>query len=352
MNQVQLHVDALGLFVIIGLMSALCTWVVVNNAGRFGLLDVPNERSSHASTTPRGGGLSIVLATFLGLLLFKSLKNPTPNQIAPVMLSGAIVALIGLFDDLGKVRSISSRLAAHVVAACIGLWIIGGVPQFSVSSYAIEPTIIGNVFAILYVVWLINLYNFMDGINGLAGVEAISVCVLVSVLSARNGLTATPVISLMILAGAVAGFLVFNFPFARVFMGDVGSGFLGLTFAMLSLISANEKENMFWVWLIMLGVFIVDASYTLCHRLIHGENVKTAHRNHAYQVLARRLNSHRSVTIGVLIVNVFWLFPVAFLVVEKRLSGVVAVAIAYSPIVVAVHYFSKGKGSLARSNEV
>ena len=192
MNQVQLHADAFGLLAIIGLVSALCTWGVVKNAGRFGLLDVPNERSSHATTTPRGGGLSIVLATFLGLLLFNSLKNPTPNQIAPVMLSGAIVALIGLFDDIGKVRSISTRLAAHVVGASIGLWIIGGVPQISVLSYEIEPSIIGNVFAILYVVWLINLYNFMDGINGLAGVEAISVCVLVSVLSARNGLTATP----------------------------------------------------------------------------------------------------------------------------------------------------------------
>jgi Fuc2NAc and GlcNAc transferase len=86
--------------------------------------------------------------------------------------------------------------------------------------------------------------------------------------------------------------------------------------------------------------------------LFNGENVKTAHRNHAYQVLARRLNSHRSVTVGVLIVDVFWLFPVAFLVVEERLSGVVAVAVAYCPIVVAVHYFSKGKGSLARSSEV
>ena len=352
MNQVQLHADAFGLLVIIGLVSALCTWGVVKNAGRFGLLDVPNERSSHASITPRGGGLSIVSATFLGLFLFNSLKNTTPNQIAPVMLSGAIVALIGLFDDLGNVRSISTRLGTHVVGAGIGLWIIGGIPKLSVCSYGFQPSVIGNILAILYIVWLINLYNFMDGINGLAGVEAISVCVLVSVLSARNGLTPTPIISLLILASAVAGFLAFNFPFARVFMGDVGSGFLGLTFAMLSLISANEKENMFWVWLIMLGVFIVDASYTLCHRLINGENVKTAHRNHAYQVLARRLDSHRLVTVGVLIVNIFWLFPVAFLVVEKRLSGVVAVAVAYCPIIVAVHYFSKVKGSLAGSSEV
>jgi Fuc2NAc and GlcNAc transferase len=287
--------------------------------------------------------MSIVLATFLGLFLFDSFKTSTPNQIPPVLLSGAIVALIGLFDDLGNVRSISTRLGTHVVGAGIGLWIIGGVPQISVLSYAIEPSIIGNIFAVLYVVWLINLYNFMDGINGLAGVEAISVCVLVAVLSVRNGLTSTPVISLLILASAVAGFLVFNFPSARVFMGDVGSGFLGLTFAMLSLISANEKENMFWVWMIMLGVFVVDTSYTLFYRLLKGENVKVAHRGHAYQVLARRLNSHRLVTVGVLIVNVFWLFPVAFLVVEKRLSGVVAVAFAYGPIFVAVHFFSKGK---------
>jgi Fuc2NAc and GlcNAc transferase len=92
----------------------------------------------------------------------------------------------------------------------------------------------------------------------------------------------------------------------------------------------------------MLGVFIVDTSYTLCHRLINGENVKTAHKKHAYQVLARRFNSHRSVTIGVLIINVFWLFPIAFLVVENRFAGSVAVITAYSPIVVAVHFFSKG----------
>jgi Fuc2NAc and GlcNAc transferase len=352
MNQAQQLSNSLGPYVIIGLVSALCTLGVVKTANKFGLLDIPNERSSHASITPRGGGLSIVLATFIGLFFLKSVENLSTDQVAPIIFGGFIVALIGLFDDLGKVRSIATRLAAHVVGASIGLGIIGGIPKLSVFSYGIEPSIIGNILAILYVVWLINLYNFMDGINGLAGVEAISVCVLVAILSVRNGLTSTPVISLMILASAVTGFLVFNFPFARVFMGDVGSGFLGLTFALLSLVSANEKENMFWVWLIMLGVFIVDTSYTLCHRLINGENVKTAHKNHAYQVLARRLNSHRLVTVGVLIVNVFWLFPVAFLVVEKRLSGVVAVAFAYCPIFVAVHYFSKGKGSLARSNEV
>ena len=94
---------------------------------------------------------------------------------------------------------------------------------------------------------------------------------------------------------------------------------------------------------IMLGVFIVDASYTLFYRLLKGENVKVAHRGHAYQVLARRFNSHRSVTIGVLIINVFWLFPIAFLVVENRFAGAVAVLTAYCPIVAAVHYFSKGK---------
>jgi Fuc2NAc and GlcNAc transferase len=104
--------------------------------------------------------------------------------------------------------------------------------------------------------------------------------------------------------------------------------------------------------MIMLGVFIVDATYTLFRRLINGENIKVAHRDHAYQVLARRLNSHTLVTIGVVIVNIFWLFPIAFLVVEKQFSGLTATAIAYCPVVVAVHLISNSKGLAARSNEV
>jgi Fuc2NAc and GlcNAc transferase len=147
------------------------------------------------------------------------------------------------------------------------------------------------------------------------------------------------------LAAATLGFLVFNWPPAKIFMGDVGSGFVGFIIGIFSLIAADSVGSLGWVWVILLGVFIVDATVTLIGRLIRKQKLHVAHRSHAFQHLALRFGSHKPVTIGVVAINLFWLFPIAFAVTEGRIDGFAGVLIAYSPLTIAALVFGAGTPS-------
>jgi Fuc2NAc and GlcNAc transferase len=201
-----------------------------------------------------------------------------------------------------------------------------------------------DVLVALYLVWLLNLYNFMDGIDGIAGVEAVSVSLGAAVLVylATDSSSAVDISLPLLLAGAVAGFLVWNFPPARIFMGDAGSGFLGITIGILSLHAGALAPPLLWSWLILLGVFVVDATFTLLRRLLRGERVYQAHRSHAYQRAARRCGRHLPVTLAVAAINMFWLLPVAACVATGRLDGAAGLLIAYAPLVGAAARLGAG----------
>lgn len=192
---------------------------------------------------------------------------------------------------------------------------------------------------------MLNLYNFMDGIDGLASIEAICACLGASLIFWITG-NYSLILAPLILAFAVAGFCWWNFPPARIFMGDAGSGFLGVTLAILSIYSAWTSSALLFVWLIMLGVFIVDATLTLLRRLVRGDAVYEAHRSHAYQFASRQLKSHKKVTFGVAAINVFWLWPMALIVGKQWMDPVLGVFISYLPLI-ALAIFFKG-GSLER----
>jgi Fuc2NAc and GlcNAc transferase len=145
------------------------------------------------------------------------------------------------------------------------------------------------------------------------------------------------------MSAAVAGFLVWNFPPAKIFMGDAGSGFLGLMLGALALYSAHIAPQMLWVWLILLGVFIVDATYTLIRRLLLGDKVYEAHRSHAYQYATRKYGRHLPVTLAVLAINLFWLAPWAVAVAFGAVDGAVALLCAYVPLLWLAWYFHAGE---------
>jgi Fuc2NAc and GlcNAc transferase len=183
----------------------------------------------------------------------------------------------------------------------------------------------------LYLVWLLNLYNFMDGIDGIAAVEAVSVCLagaLFYVLLGEWGLALLP----LVLALACGGFLFWNFPPARIFMGDAGSGYLGMLLGLLSLQAALFDPRLLWAWLIMLGVFVVDASLTLLRRLLRGERVHQAHRSHAYQFASRQFGAHLPVTVAVAFINLCWLLPLSLWVVLGG-DGLSITLLAYTPLI-------------------
>ena len=147
------------------------------------------------------------------------------------------------------------------------------------------------------------------------------------------------------LASSVAGFLLWNHPPAKIFMGDAGSGFIGLCIASLVLLAANVSSGLLWAWLIMLGVFIVDATYTLSVRLMRGMKFYEAHRSHAYQHGALRFGKHWPVSYGVAAINLFWLAPWSWLVIYYKLDGAVALIFAYLPLLYLAHHYRAGKDS-------
>ena len=295
------------------------------------LVDVPNARSSHVVPTPRGGGVAIVLSFLLAVALLFATGVISLGVFAAYIGAGGMIAVIGFMDDHGHIAA-RWRLLGHFAAASWGLFWLGGLPVVTVLGFDFDLVWVGDILAVFYLVWMLNLYNFMDGIDGIASVEAICVCLGICLLywiSDVPDLIWLP----LFLAASVIGFLWWNFPPARIFMGDAGSGFLGGVLGLLSLHAAWTKPQMLWAWVILLGVFIVDATFTLLRRLFRGDKVYEAHRSHAYQFASRKMGSHMAVTLAVGMINICWLLPVALLVSKFELDGLVGVVVAYAPLV-------------------
>ncbi|KAB5619166.1 glycosyltransferase family 4 protein [Pseudomonas putida] len=305
------------------------------------LLDIPNSRSSHSRPTPRGGGVAIVLSFLAALVVLWGGNGASTADCLAVVGAGGGVAIIGFMDDHGHVAA-RWRLIGHFAAAAWALFWLGGWPTLTVFGFPLELGWVGTCIGLLYLVWMLNLYNFMDGIDGIAGVEALSVCLGACLLYGLAGYFSAIWMPLL-LALSAAGFLLWNFPPARIFMGDAGSGFLGVVLGTFSLAAAGLEGAFFWSWLILLGVFIVDATVTLMRRLFRGEKVHEAHRSHAYQYASRHFGRHLPVTLGVLAINFGWLLPIALLVSYQQLEGVVGLSLAYAPLVVLVLKFHAGK---------
>lgn len=323
------------------LISLLMTAGLRRYALARSIIDIPNARSSHVVPTPRGGGVAIVVSFLLALVLLGVTGVLDPHTVFAVAGAGGLIAIIGFMDDHGHIAA-RWRLLGHFIAAAWGLFWLGGLPPLTVFGVEIDLGWVGAVLAAVYLVWLLNLYNFMDGIDGIASVEAICVCLGACVLYWMSGfeqLMALPVILIM----AVGGFLYWNFPPAKIFMGDAGSGFLGITLGLLSLQAACASSQLFWCWLILLGVFVVDATFTLIRRLFRGDKVYEAHRSHAYQFASRRVGGHLPVTVAVALLTLCWLLPVAACVMLFGMDGFVGLLIAYVPLVaLAVAYNAGG----------
>ena len=316
-------------------VSFVLTAALRNYALRRSLIDVPNARSSHSVPTPRGGGVAIVavVAVVLSALSFAGLSS-APLTWA-VLAAGLAVAALGFADDHGHIAA-RWRLLGHFLASGWALFWLGGLPPLTIFGATLELGWMGHLLALLFLVWMLNLYNFMDGIDGIASVEAICTCLgallCYAVAMPESGPDALGQVEWLLIA-AVAGFGCWNFPRAWIFMGDAGSGFLGIVIGILALNAAWAAPQLLWSWLILLGVFIVDATFTLLHRLLRGEAVYQAHRSHAYQAAARRVGGHVPVTVTVALITLGWLLPWAISVADGRVDGAVALAVAYLPLI-------------------
>ncbi len=263
------------------------------------MLDIPNERSSHSIPTPRGGGLIICFISILTFFIYSFVSGE--NFYWSYFVGAIIIAVISLIDD---VRTISPflRILFHSLAAGLVVWSLGGFSDILIPFYGIiQIGFGGNVLAFLWIVWLINAYNFMDGIDGIAATQAVTAGIGWSLIGLVWGIADISFYG-AVLAVASGGFLLLNWQPAKIFMGDVGSAFLGYSFAVLPLFVVNRTGNPIlesklpWIAVFLVWFFVFDSVFTLFKRLFRGEKVWRAHREHIYQKLVISGLPHSTVT--------------------------------------------------------
>ncbi len=303
------------------------------------LLDVPNARSSHLEPTPRGGGLAIVLSFGVLFVVQVLSGGPDPRLALAVLPAVLIVAAIGLRDDLNDV-SATRRILVHAVAVAWALHWLGGELTIPVPQGQLSVGWSAHLLALVSIMWFLNLFNFMDGIDGIAAAEAAFIAFAGAWLSTQSG--QYDLCSLLLVLGAAAlGFLVWNWHPAKIFMGDVGSGFLGAALGILGLAAVFADADLFWPWLILPGVFVTDASVTLARRFVRGDRWFEAHRSHAYQRAARRWG-HARVTLGVFWINAGWLLPWALLAATEPQLGLLFALATYLPLLFLALWLDAG----------
>ena len=323
---------AVGAAVLIGVStSAILTAWVRRYALSSQLLDHPNERSSHTIPTPRGGGVAIVLSCLMLAGALGALGLIETRLVFAALGAGALVAMLGFIDDR---RSLAARwrFLGHAAAATWIVFCLDRIPPLPVFGVLVDLQFAGPLLTAVYLVWMINLFNFMDGIDGIASVEGITTALGGALVWYLAGSGSGWLLAL-VFASCVAGFLLWNYPPAKIFMGDAGSGFLGLMVALLTLWSGQATPHLFWAWFILCGCFLVDATTTLLRRVVAGERFYEAHRSHAYQYAARRHGSHKLVTLTVLAINALWLLPWAIAVALQHMDGFVGMSLAFAPLI-------------------
>jgi Fuc2NAc and GlcNAc transferase len=307
-----------------------------------GILDSPNERSSHVRPTPRGGGISIVAVSLAGMIALLAFDWIETRLFYALAGGGVAVALVGYLDDRGRI-GIAWRLAAHFVAAIWATAWLGGVTEIHWGENVIRLGYLGTMLAVLGIVWALNLFNFMDGIDGIAASQATFMAGAGATFAWLAGLSSSTPAAGLVLSAASLGFLAWNWPPARIFMGDVGSGYLGFALAVIGLAAIRERAVMLPVWLILGGVFVIDSTTTLLRRLARRERLHEAHRSHAYQWQARRWNSHLRVTVACLSLNLLWLAPWAWACIRFPAYAAWYVVASWGPLIVLAVVCGSGR---------
>jgi Fuc2NAc and GlcNAc transferase len=325
----------------------LLSWTVSVLMSRYGsarLLDLPVARSAHITATPRGGGVAIVLGNLFFLMILYIYEIISWRELL-VLLCAIPVALTGFVDDL-KGLLVRYRLPVHLLSAYVALTLLGPVPEPFFGGWLLLPTFLQSLLLMFALVWLINLYNFMDGIDGLAAVQ----CLFVSA-SAGFLLIGQQTELAWVCAGlffSCLGFLLLNLPPAKLFMGDIGSTFLGFFIGLIALISHFQGSLSVWVWVLLMGSFIADTTYTLIRRAAGGQRLTEGHSTHAYQHLARRTGRHSSVVWLYTAVNIVWLLPMSWLAVVYPQNGVLIAISGIVPLMFVAALFGAGKSIGAR----
>lgn len=305
---------ALGLLAIaVVLVSYVSTKGLVHSARWLGLIQVPNARSSHVRPTPQGGGLAIIAGCAVGLLgmwNFAGLENM--DELVEFFALSVGLAAVGLIDDLRDLPAWPRLLAQSL--ACLGLLWLSGLFEGWWGAMAV----------VLMGVWWLNLFNFMDGLDGLAASQAMFMLSAAMLLVIKFHPETAVIPNLVwgaVVVSSCLGFILLNWSPARIFLGDVGSTWLGFVVMGFAIDTVSQGWLCTSTWMVLGALFIVDASETLQHRVLAGESILQAHRSHTYQRLARKLGQHAPVTWAYLALNFFLILPLAYITMWSSSNG-------------------------------
>jgi UDP-N-acetylmuramyl pentapeptide phosphotransferase/UDP-N-acetylglucosamine-1-phosphate transferase len=280
--------------------SALVAWASLYPLSMLGrrlkVMDIPGERSSHSVPVPRTGGTGVLLGAMVGVLLFCRMG---PGLTVAMGLGGAVV-LMSLLDDIFTLPSLP-RFLIHILSASLCIYLIRlnvprlGLPYLQEIPWLAFSRWVGIVVGVFFVVAFLNIFNFMDGINGISASQGMFGAAGLTVLLSMHAQSNSALIAAAI-AGGCVGFFPHNFPKARTFLGDIGSTGIGFALAMLTIIGASQTSIPWVAYLLLFAVYIYDGAFTIIKRTLHGENPTKAHREHHYQLLIRSGWSHSAVT--------------------------------------------------------
>jgi UDP-N-acetylmuramyl pentapeptide phosphotransferase/UDP-N-acetylglucosamine-1-phosphate transferase len=283
------------LILILGFGSFIFTYLIKLFALKNKIVSIPNERSLHSTPVPVGGGLAIVITWYIGIsvLFFSGLID---RSLYFALLSGVLLTIVSLIDDIIGLKA-SFRLFIQFLTAIAAFAFLGGLRQIIIPGIEVKFIYVLYPLAIVGMVWFINLFNFMDGVDGFASTEAITISLVLYLLCGNT-------INLLLIA-CIAGFLFWNWPKAKIFMGDVGSTQLGFILIVLGIYFHNSFQFSILNWIMLSSPFWFDATLTLYRRWRNGEKLSEAHRKHIYQRMVRAGYSHLKVNMFLLIINIF-----------------------------------------------
>lgn len=337
-----LFIVSLSSFALVAVLSA----GVIRYGPRFGLLDTPVARSAHVAPKPLGGGAALAAPYFLCVIWF--VASAAISESALAYLGCLFIVVLGFSDDRWQLSS-KVRLPVQFIVSVAAVRAIG-VDSVDFGFFSLSEPLTLSLLAVLSLVWLCNLTNFMDGIDGIAAsqllVTSLSCVVLLVGLDAaadESGEHDVVLTLSVVLAASAAGFLLWNWSPASLFMGDAGSGFIGFALGLLALESLVTQRMSVWSWVLLLGVFIADTAVTLLVRIIRGERWYEGHSQHAYQILSRRLNSHPRVVGGVILINICWLLPLAWVAGILPHYGVLFATIGLAPLLLGCYRLGAGR---------
>jgi len=315
--------------------SVIFTHFYKSLAIRKAIIANTNERTLHQQPIPHGGGIVFSTLFVLAVFVLGMLHIISFEMLMVIGMGGFTATLFGFVDDATDLRASVKLIIQSILAGWVIFWLDGGV----LATVEWLPVWLSWFLTWFLLVWMMNLYNFMDGVDGMAASGAVFVAMALIVVLLMTGEFSSLVLLFSLLALSCSGFLLYNWPPASIFMGDSGSVFLGYLFGSLIIKTTTTGEISIWTWIVVFGYFFAETNLTIFLRILFVKKWYHAHKSHAYQNLARVLNSHIKVTGAVQIYHFLYLFPITIWTVLTPNWAPVATIMALMPAAIITFRF-------------